>query len=210
MKYVLFVMGLCSLLSLPVQAEGYGAMGVGLSEFCDDKGGAFFLDASECESANMAVRGLVGAPVADFLRLEASFDVHLDPWRFFGLNSGSDTREVAAIVGVHGLLNAHLSESVQVFAGPSLGGAMVYVGRDTSDSDYQIVIGNGDDYYTYDEASSTDFSFNYGWTLGVEFETADRQWIRLQWQTWNGLESEVLYPGDFSSNSLFIFFGSAF
>ncbi len=197
--------GLCFLLVAPaLWADTYGGFGVGLTEACRTKYQPSF-SGGDCISPNLDFRGLVGNQINDYFSLEGSLDVAVDPGTMLEFVMGSDDEEsffndpsvtsnrwMIATFGVHAFGHLPLSNSVSLFAGPSLGGSIV-------NFDYDVTyFGNGD----YDSHSATEFGINYGWAAGVDFFKSDSSFVRLQWQNWRSLDADVAYDGEFNSNSL--------
>ncbi len=197
--------GLCFLLIAPaLWADTYGGFGIGLTEACRTKYQPSF-SGGDCISPNLDFRGLVGNQINDYFSLEGSLDVAVDPGTILEFMIGSDDEEsffydssvtsnrwMIATFGVHAFGHLPLSNSVSLFAGPSLGGSIV-------NFDYDVTyFGNGD----YDSHSATEFGINYGWAAGIDFFKNDSSFVRLQWQNWRSLDANVAYDGEFNSNSL--------
>lgn len=200
------VWAMMGLLPQMAAADYYGGLGFGLTEYCDGSGRTFLSDSSACKEHNIVVRGMVGTLVGDYWRFEASFDAHVDLFDMVGIGGGN-YRETAAILGGHALLNIPVGYDGMLFFGPSLGGGVFHVG---SDAYWAEVEGTRRGRYRGYANSRTDFGWHYGWTLGFEYETAADNRVRVQWQTWNGLNSRAREPASFSSNAVIIFFGRAF
>jgi hypothetical protein len=203
MKKILAV--LCFLLVTPsLWADSYGGFGIGLTEACRTKYQPSF-SGGDCISPNLDFRGLVGNQVSEYWSLEGSLDVALNPGTmldfvigsnddesFFYDRGVSSNRWAIVTFGVHALGHLPLTDSLSLFAGPSLAGSIV-------NFDYDVTyFGNGDS----DSHSATEFGINYGWAAGIDFFKSDQGFVRLQWQNWRSLDADVAYNGEFNSNSL--------
>jgi hypothetical protein len=195
MKYGLIALLAGALLSVPVHAEKYGGLALGAAEFCEGAGESGFFG-GDCLNPRFLLRGYAGHRFSDFVSLELGFDAILDPRGWFGGGHGN-TEINGATVGAYGLMSLPLADEVRLFAGPGVGGSMIHTSR--GDIRYVEV---GDETWETRESSDTTFGMNIGWTAGVEFETNHAGVVRVQWQTWRSMDSDVLFDDEFSANYL--------
>lgn len=198
MKKAIYGLVLAGCAAMPVWADGYGGLAFGLGESCQDIGQTGLHD-GDCGKAGVMFRGYMGNFLTDYLRLEVSLDGFLTPWRLFGISSYDEMNTSALTLGGHALINIPLTRDVHVFAGPGVGASMVYVSWNHE---------SWQDPVTYEDYSRSEndytFGLNYGWSAGIEFETNEGNAVRIQWQTWNSMDSDVLFDKEFSNNYLFM------
>lgn len=193
-----------SLLSGIASADGYGGGGIGLSEACVTKYKASF-DGGDCIDPNLNIRGLMGNKINQFFAIEGSVDFAFDAGNIADIVLGKDDQDsffydpdvetnrwTILTLAVHPLIFLPITDSFQLFAGPSLGGSVVSF-------DYDVkYFGN-----SYSQSNSTtEFGWNYGWTAGVEIIDSRNSAVRLQWQNWRSLDADVPTNSEFNSNTL--------
>jgi hypothetical protein len=191
-----------------VLADSFGGVGIGYSEACRTKYQPSFAG-GDCIEPNVALHGLIGREVNKYFSVESSVDVSFDGGHITNaiLNailsdstndaiSIDDTLETnrwsVVTFGVAAFAHIPLSNSLRLFAGPTLGGSMV-------DIDYDVkYFGN----HNFSEHSATEFGLNYGYAAGAEFYLSQRSVMRMQWQNWRSLDANVAVNGVFNSNTL--------
>jgi hypothetical protein len=187
-----------------VLADGYGGVGVGLSEACRTKYDPSFAG-GDCIEANLDFRGLVGNQINDYFSIEASLDASFDagtmldfilgkddPDSFFYDTEITSNRWSIVSLGVHAFGYLPLTDSVRLFAGPSLAASMV-------NFDYDVkYFGDGNS----NPHSATEFGLNYGWAAGIDFAKTQHGFMRVQWQNLRSLDANVAYHGEFNNNTL--------
>jgi hypothetical protein len=203
MKKIIAVIGF-SLIAGSASADGYGGVGVGLSEACITKYQPSFAG-GDCIDPNIDVRGLIGNQFSDYFAIEGSVDFSFDAGNIVDMVLGADDEDVffydpyvetnrwaILTLAVHPLVFLPITDSLRVFAGPSLGGSIV-------NFDYDVkYFGNSNS----QSNSSTEFGWNYGWTTGVDLFVAHNSGLRLQWQNWRSLDADVPTNNEFNSNTL--------
>lgn len=201
-KFVGSLMVLAGLMATPVSAEGYSGFALGLGEPCRGVGDTGLTD-GECRDPGILARVFVGHAVTDFFRLEGTLDALLDPRWLFG--SHGNTHVTALTLGGYALMNVPFTDEVSFFAGPGVATSMVHVSWD-----YRSYYDDGTQERYETSERDTTFGFNYGWTAGVEFEIPVDSVVRIQWQTWRSMDSDVLYDDEFSMNYLSLSLRKAF
>lgn len=196
MKYGLIALVVCAFSAMPVRAEGYGGLAVGLAEFCEGVGESG-LFSSDCLNPRFLLHGYVGNQLSDIFSIEFSFDAILDPRGWFGLHGNTEIN--GATLGAYTLMSLPFTDDFRVFAGPGIGGSMVHTSW--GESRY---LEAGDERWEVRGSSDTTFGINYGWTAGVEFATNNNGVVRVQWQTWCSMDSDALFYDEFSANYLSI------
>ncbi len=187
-------------------ADGYSGGGIGLSEACVTKYQASFAG-GDCIKPNLDLRGIVGNQFNQYFAIEGSVDFAFDAGSFADIVLGKNDEEsffydpdiqtnrwAILTLAVHPLVFLPVTDSFRLFAGPSLGGSIV-------NFDYDVkYFGN-----SYSQSNSTtEFGWNYGWTVGVELFSARDSAVRLQWQNWRSLDADVPTNSEFNSNTFTI------
>lgn len=199
------VAGLFLALVAPVLwAEGYGGVGVGLSEACVTKYQPSFTD-GDCIDPNLTIRGMLGGEINEYFSLEGSVDFSFDAGNVVDIVLGKNNEDSffydpdidsnrwsILTLAVHPLVYLPIAKSFRLFAGPSFGGSMV-------NFDYDVKY-FGNNYGS--SHSSTEFGLNYGWTAGVDLMRDQTGFMRLQWQNWRSLDANVAVNSEFNSNTL--------
>jgi hypothetical protein len=186
-------------------ANPYVAGGFGLGTACSNT--QYDQDSPEigCETAGIVLRGVGGNQFNDYFSAEFTLEGLISPWKLFGLTDVETERVSAFTLGGHAFLTLPLSQSLHLFLGPSVGASIVYTSWDV-DRQYNYSTDREDVVV----AEDYDFSWNYGWATGVEFTTEKDNIIRLQWQNWRHLESEIAYGGAIAANYLTLNFISRY
>ena len=195
------MVGLCS---QPLLALEYTGGGFGLGEACNTKYDPSFSQ-DDCRNPGMILRGFAGNRFSDYFSAEISAEGLISPWKLFGLSDIEAEQVSAFTVGGHAFLNLPITQASRLFLGPSVGASIVYTSWDTG-SEYNATT-QTQETVTMDDY---DFSWNYGCAAGIEFMTEENNVVRLQWQNWRALESEIAYGGEVHANYLTINFISRF
>jgi hypothetical protein len=204
----LFLKGLVLLIIVahpsPLSAEEYMGGGYGLGEACSTLYQPSF-SGGERNDPELLLRGFIGNRFNNYFAVEGVLEGMTSPWKFFGLDYKEAMRISAFTLGGNVFFSLPLSHRSRLFAGPSVGGSLVYVSWDTeeeynSETQQQETTTNSD----------AEFSWNYGWSAGIEFVKFDDSVVRLQWQNWRSLDSEVAFGGEVNTNYLSINFFSRF
>lgn len=194
------------LVSAYVIAEGYSGAGIGYSEACRTRSSPGF-SGGDCIDPNIDIRGLVGAELNDYFSVEASLDGSFDGGDLINgflnevlsdsntelyVDDYSETNHWSIItLAASAFVHLPITDSVRLFAGPSVGGSLVSF-------DYDVkYFGNTESL----SRSATESGLNYGWAAGIDVMRNRSGFMRLQWQNWHSLDADVAMNGEFNTNT---------
>lgn len=206
---VLFLSVVCS----TALADGYSGFGIGYSEACRTLAKPEFAG-GDCIKANVDVHGFVGHKLSEYFMVEGSLDLSFDGGHvvdaaletllsddegnsfYTGDDSYETNRWSVTTLAVAAFGRLPLGDSAALFAGPTFGGSIV-------NFDYDVeYFGNGDAY----QGSATDTGFNYGWAAGLDLGSTSGGGLRLQWQNWRSLDTNVAENRTFNLNTFTLSF----
>ena len=181
-------------------ADNYIIGGAGVAETCavDDVNTStndVIGESDDCSNPTLLLRGALGKEINRYLFIEGSADalVHsVIPRRY----SHSTKDKVSVLtIGVSAFATLPITDSFRFFVGPSLGVSMSRVSINTT------VWENNSNEET-GGSNNTNFGTNYGWAAGVDIGTLDDGIVRLQWQNWRSIDSDIAFGGEFDTNAL--------